>query len=1195
MDPAGRPRPTMSLLAAWSPYFQARTRMKGRALQSADAVDRLEPQGDGELVRARVKNNGHTFTVTIRKDGRHAVAEADSPTFDEGRFCENIYATLVDMESNDAAPGAALSDLMRLQPRAPKARRTESRSNGPVKPAEPPWVGRLTLLRPGQGEQDAVDRWLTADRQAVYVVLGEASEREHALVIEVRQRQAIASGWSKPRPLRVSRDTVAGLPDEEDREVLAAVLGAAAVQDDSWGGAVQPRSSATFALPPANRVELLGRMIDTGRCLFARLDDSDGHLLSWDDREAQEHRGRVRHRPWTLWLVGSSEGDELVVDVELRRAGQRMPIREPDLVLGGPSGLLVHDGRVARFDDRDAYAWARQFRDPRYEDGGSNAMRVGREDAGRFLDRLLAMATLPELDLPADLAPRQPQGEAVPHLELHKSDVGSDARSFVQGDVWFDYDGTRVEPAQPGIFVPNSGANLAEGDRPSAPDTDDAAAGDGPAPLAAQPVRRDLRGERAALDRLHHLRVRPLPSEGGSAVAVPARAVPRVVRDLIDRGWVVRAEAQAIRVAGTPRLRVSSGLDWFDLKGGFRFERGDGESQEVPLPAILAAARQGKAMIELGDGSHGLLPQRWIEQQGLLARLGTLEDDALRFKAGQAALLDALLERADEAAAVEIDETFAQARERLRSFTGVEPIEPTKDFCGSLREYQKLGLGWFGFLRWFGVGGVLADDMGLGKTIQVLAMLLARKRGGDADGNGEPLEPRPSLIVAPKSVLWNWIDEAERFTPDIRVLPFTGPERHDALKRIGETDVLLTSSSLLRRDIAALKDTPFDYAVLDEAQAIKNAGSQGAKAARLLNARHRLALTGTPIENHLGDLWSIFEFLNPGMLGTAGRFNELVKSADRAAARRASAGAAAGDDEPTEPGVQPLRQLSAAMRPFILRRTKGQVLKELPPKTEQTILVELEGEQRKVYDQLRDYYRQNLLRQVDQRIAAKRAGGEPGGRGAAKLGNASFMVLEALLRLRQAACHPALISGDAGGAGAVNPSPNVGSAKLDQLDEQLDEIIDEGSKALVFSQFTSLLALVRRRLEARGIGYTYLDGQTRDRRTPVEQFQNDDGLSVFLISLKAGGFGLNLTAAQYVFLLDPWWNPAVEQQAIDRTHRIGQTDPVFAYRLIAQDTVEQRVLDLQRQKRDLAEAVVGGEEGSLLSNLTRDDLEKLFS
>jgi SNF2 family DNA or RNA helicase len=338
----------------------------------------------------------------------------------------------------------------------------------------------------------------------------------------------------------------------------------------------------------------------------------------------------------------------------------------------------------------------------------------------------------------------------------------------------------------------------------------------------------------------------------------------------------------------------------------------------------------------------------------------------------------------------------------------------------------------------------------------------------------------------------------------------------------------------------------FDYVVLDEAQSIKNAASQAAKACRLLKARHRLALTGTPVENHIGELWSIFEFLNPGQLGSAGRLRSFLADG------RGSA-----------------EVVARAVRPYLLRRTKAQVLSDLPEKTEQTLFVELGSKQRTAYDELREHYRQELAGRI----------------GRLGIGRTRIAVLEALLRLRQTACHP----------GLVDPQRiDDPSAKVDVLLEQLEEVVAEGHKALVYSQFTSFLAIVRRRLDERGTVYEYLDGRTTDRQARVARFQEDPDCRLFLVSLKAGGQGLNLTAADYIYILDPWWNPAVEAQAVDRAHRIGQTRRVFAYRLIARDTVEEKIVALQDRKRELAESIVRADE-SVIGSLTAEDVELLFS
>jgi SNF2 family DNA or RNA helicase len=534
-----------------------------------------------------------------------------------------------------------------------------------------------------------------------------------------------------------------------------------------------------------------------------------------------------------------------------------------------------------------------------------------------------------------------------------------------------------------------------------------------------------------------------------------------------------------------------------------------------------------------------MLPEQWLARVAPVLALGEADASGVRFKPSQVALIDALLAAQPH---VNWDEGFERARDAIRRFERVSGEDPPATFCGELRDYQRESLGWMRFLREFGFGGCLADDMGLGKTVMVLAMLEARR--------ADLTRPRkPSLVVMPRSLIFNWTSEAARFAPQLRLMDFAHAERYGATDAIADADLVFITYGTLRRDVAALQQQAFDYVVLDEAQAIKNAGTATAKAVRLLRADHRLALTGTPIENHLGELYSLFEFLNPGLLGS-GRVldaRRLAGSAD-------------------SPGY--MARLATGLRPFFLRRTKEHVTPELPSRTEETLYCELEGEQHRTYEQLRQHYRLTLLRKIDRDGLVK----------------SRFEILEALLRLRQAACHTGLLPGRIAGH----------SAKFDLLMPRLGELIAEGRKALVFSQFTSLLTLLRQRLDAEKISYEYLDGKTRDREAHVARFQDDPSCSLFLLSLKAGGVGLNLTAAEYVFLLDPWWNPAVEMQAIDRTHRIGQLKPVFAYRLVARETVEERILELQSHKRALADAILdAGTAG--LRGLQREDLEQLLA
>ena len=798
--------------------------------------------------------------------------------------------------------------------------------------------------------------------------------------------------------------------------------------------------------------------------------------------------------PWKLWLdVLRDDDDRWKITGSLRRAGERMEL--PAIKLAVEGGLVFTKGRAARFDDAGQLAWLHELI-------SRNSIPFPNKDRDAVLARLLDSPAVPSIDLAPEL--HYEELRTVPKLGLRISQKQqSYGPDHFEAHLLFDYGRGWMEdvPGHRGIWHAEERVYVV----------------------------RDADVENAARETLKDLSLRP-SSDGRAPWRLAAKTMPRAVRELIHAGWHVEAEGKVFRRPGAMRVDVRSGIDWFELHGEVDY----GEST-ANLPQLLAAVRRGDGIVALGDGTFGLLPEEWLARFAPLAGLGGKEDDHLRFQKNQAGLLDAMLAAQPEVA---FDEAFARARERMRNFQGVKALEQPDGFVGRLRDYQREGLGWMEFLREFGFGGCLADDMGVGKTAQVLATLEMRR----AEGHG------PFLVVAPRSLMFNWREECAKFTPNLKVLEHLGLGRDT--ETIGGQDLVLTTYGTLLRDAPKLAEIEFDYVVLDEAQAIKNASTASAKAVRLLRGTHRLALSGTPIENHLGELWSLFEFLNPGMLGEA----KVLKM---------SGGLA------RNPSEEARQLLAQALRPFILRRTKRQVASELPEKTEQTIFCELEGHQRKHYDELRQHYRQTLLNRVDHQ----------------GLGRSKMHVLEALLRLRQAACHPGLLDP----MRLAEPS-----AKLDVLLEQLNDLREEGHKALVFSQFTSLLAIVRNRLDAEKVNYEYLDGATQNRQDRVERFQNDPACELFLISLKAGGLGLNLTAADYVFLLDPWWNPAVEAQAVDRAHRIGQTRQVFAYRLIAKDTVEEKVLELQKTKRDLADAILG-EDNSLIRNLKREDLELLLS
>jgi superfamily II DNA or RNA helicase len=481
-------------------------------------------------------------------------------------------------------------------------------------------------------------------------------------------------------------------------------------------------------------------------------------------------------------------------------------------------------------------------------------------------------------------------------------------------------------------------------------------------------------------------------------------------------------------------------------------------------------------------------------------------------------------------------DTLQRLAEKLRNFTGIKNVTPPGTFKGQLRAYQQQGLNWLQFLREYGLAGILADDMGLGKTVQTLAHLAVEKRAGRMK--------HPSLIIAPTSLMGNWRREAAQFTPGLKVLVLHGPERGAHFGSLDQYDLILTTYPLLPRDHEVLLAQPCHYLILDEAQQIKNPRSQAAHLVRAIKANHRLCLTGTPMENHLGELWAQFDFLLPGFLGDQKSFVHHYRTPIEKY----------GDHER-------MRRLSQRTAPFMLRRTKDIVASELPPKSELLRTVPIEGRQAALYESIR----LTMEKKVRDAIAQK------------GLARSHITILDALLKLRQVCCDPRLLPAGTGGSHGAH------SAKLAMLMELLPELLEEGRRILLFSQFTSMLGLIEEELQGAKIAYAKLTGQTRKRDEVIDSFRRGE-VNLFLISLKAGGVGLNLTEADTVIHYDPWWNPAVEMQATDRAHRIGQDKPVFVYKLITEGTVEEKILALQAKKQQLANSVYGKgkEEGELL-------------
>ena len=584
-------------------------------------------------------------------------------------------------------------------------------------------------------------------------------------------------------------------------------------------------------------------------------------------------------------------------------------------------------------------------------------------------------------------------------------------------------------------------------------------------------------------------------------------------------------------------IHVSSGLDWFDAKVEIEF----GE-QRVGIADIKRALADKRSFVQLGDGTLGILPDEWLKKYSLLFKVGDGRSDKLRLSRYHMSVIDDLYENRDEE---ELSFALDEKYERLREFKNIPETLPPQDLAPVLRPYQLAGYRWLNYLNDVGWGGILADDMGLGKTVQALSMLEHFKTV-----NGSLI----AIVVCPTTLIYNWQNEIKKFTPSLGAHIHHGSTRTRNIEELKAANIIITTYGTLRSDIQLLLKIHFDYVVLDESQAIKNPSSKVTKAATLLTATNRVCMSGTPLQNNTFDIYAQMNFLNPGLLGTMEFFrNEFANPIDKF-----------GEQEQKD-------HLRKLLYPFILRRTKEQVAKDLPEKTEQILFCEMEAEQRKIYDAYRNSYRDKILGTIDQQGIER----------------SQLTILQGLMKLRQICDSPAILNEE-------EKFPNH-SIKLDELTREITENIGE-HKALIFSQFLGMLALIKGKLTEANIKFEYFDGSTsaQDREKAIQSFQNDDECRVFLISLKAGGVGLNLTAADYVYIVDPWWNPAVEQQAIDRTHRIGQTKNIFAYRMICIDTIEDKILQLQERKKILAKELIA-DDANFVKALTKADVEYLFS
>lgn len=1105
----------MTLAELLQNRFRADLRHRGAAYIEAERVSltRVTPENVFGLVVDGVEHQ-----TQLRYHEAEIALFCTCDQFAKSKACKHLWATVLtaDLEGyvNPAirpgrlAPFVArdLGGPIRVDDLTP-GYDSEGDMTGPKGSKKAAAPVREVRLRPWEAKLAGLQEEMTTptsgskktqgtERQIFYEIDLEASKEGDKLVIQASQRQRRSSGqWGKVKPLKIRPGELDQIEHEDDRVFLSYLAGAIPERNNWSTQQAELRAAAhRFHLPYELGTLILPEMCRSGRLAIAGVDDKAAQTLEWDEDS-----------PWelTVKVKRNSDGSGWLVTGMLVRDDESLDLSEVPLAV--PGGFVVTSDSIARLRDFGAAEWMSMLM-------SEKSLSIPADDQDDFVDKLLDIPTLPRLELPKELQLEEVRATPSPSLKIFTPPMSKWRNDSLTAEVLFDYLGTEVAGRNARWAVVQREHNRC--------------------------IIRDRVCETGAWERLRELgfRKRLNGSLTNADVEIARRDLGRAVRELVTDGWEVFADGSKVRQAGAMKFRVESDIDWFDVNAQVDFE-----GRSVAFPELLQALERGDATVRLDDGSLGILPEEWLEQIGMISGLGTLSEDSLRFSNSQAALLDALLSAQED---VEFDDKFEEMRERFRNFSGIEKVETPKGFIGELRDYQSDGLSWMTFLNDFNFGGCLADDMGLGKTVQFIAMLMKHR---EERGKKKAV---PTLIVVPRSLIFNWMNECNRFAPELKVLDYTGMERTMLRDEFPKYDIILTTYGTVRRDITILKDVEFDYVVLDEAQTIKNPSSQIARASRLLRARHRLALSGTPVENNAGDLWSIFEFLNPGMLGRSSAFRNHVSDPDSPDSRK---------------------MVARGLRPFILRRTKKEVAAELPDRLEETIYCEMQEDQRALYDELRMHYRDSLLGAVEKDGIAK----------------SKMHVLEALLRLRQAACHPALLNrGD----------EEEAFAKLEFLIPHITELVAEGHKSLVFSQFTSMLSIVRQHLDDAGIDYEYLDGQTRDRQARVDRFQTDDTCKVFLISLKAGGLGLNLTAADYVFLLDPWWNPAVEAQAIDRAHRVGQTRTVFAYRLICRDTVEEKIAELQKKKRDLADAILdGADQKSILKDLSVEDLELLLS
>ncbi len=585
-------------------------------------------------------------------------------------------------------------------------------------------------------------------------------------------------------------------------------------------------------------------------------------------------------------------------------------------------------------------------------------------------------------------------------------------------------------------------------------------------------------------------------------------------------------------------MEVRNDVDWFNIKGTVRFGK-----DSVQMEKVLEAVFQNKRFVDLSSGEKGVIPKNWISELRSYRGLFSMDKKGLKLSKYHMPILETLIQLSKK---TDMDKEVKETVNKLKGFKEISPTKPPKNLNAKLRDYQKTGYDWLNFLRDYEFNGILADDMGLGKTLQTLSLLQKIKE--------KEKVKKPFLVVVPTSLVFNWRNEIKKFTPGLKPYIHYGTTREKSekpfLKILKEKDIIITTYGILKNDLSLFALEEFEHITLDEAHMIKNPQSVNARTVSALRGKSKLAVSGTPIQNNLMELWSMFNFLSPGYLGTYDSFKESFVIPIE-----------------VEKDKNVAKNLSRLISPFLLRRNKSVIAKELPKKTEMILRSDFLEEEEVVYNTWKDHYSSEISRSIKDKGLSK----------------SRMKILQGLTKLRQLSLHPKM----------VDPDYKGSSGKFELLMMEIEKILLEGHKILVFSSFVKMLDIIKERLDQKGVKYSYLTGSSKNREQIVEEFQDSKEARPFLISIKAGGVGINLTSADYVFIVDPWWNPAVEMQAMDRAHRIGQTRPVFVYKMIAKDSIEEKILELQKSKKKLVEDVITTEE-SLSKTIDTETIKEIF-